>query len=228
MASVPVLQVVQQIEKELFIHQMINSFYEKYEIKYPKHNHQLINWDEIMAFITSLIKWISIGDLETFKEEIKELIDEMINTLLINVSQQFMKEIKISLIKSLECNCHSYIMKLLDSPIIPNKLGIILHKFGKLFYTIHLKTYLKEKYDTYIEYNRKMRELVDQLISVDNGLHYGMLSNEIKIIEKKQKELFPHSICNLCGFYCHIDSEINDIYEPYLCAGIHREYDHWY
>lgn len=228
MASIPVLQVVQQIEKELFIHQMINSFYEKYEIKYPKHNHQLINWDEIMAFNTSLIKWIPIGELETFKEEIKELIDEMIDTLLVNVSQQFMKEIKISLIKSLENNCHSYIMKLLDSPIISKKLGIILHKFGKLFYTIRLKNYLKENYDTYLEYNRKMKELVNQLISVDNGLHYGILSNEIKMIEKKQKELFPHSICNLCGFYCNIDYEIKNINEQYLCAGIHREYDHWY
>ena len=220
MASILVLHIVQQVEKELLIHQIINSFYEKYEIKYPKHNHQLINWDEIMAFITCLIKWVPVGELETLKEEIKELIDEMINTLLIDISQQFMKEIKISLIKSLESNCHLYIMKLLDSPIIPNKLGIILNKFGKLFYTIRLKNYLKENYDTYIEYNKKMKELVNQLISVDNGLHHGMLSNEIKIIEKKQKELFPHSICNLCGFYCSIIE--NQLEEPYLCSGLHH------
>ena len=62
-----------------------------------------------------------------------------------------------------------------------------------------------------------------QLISVDNGLHYGMLSNEIKMIEKKQKELFPHSICNLCGFYCHIDAEINNIYEKYNLGHIDRD-----
>jgi len=226
MALIPVLQVVQQVEKELLIHQMINSFYEKYEIKYPTHNHQLINWDEIMAFITSLIKWIPIGEFETFKEEIKELIDEMINTLLVNIPEQFMKEIKISIIKSLENNSHSHIMQLLDSPIIPNLLRIILHKFGKLFYTIRLKNYLKENYDSYLEYNKKMSELVNQLIYVDNGLHYGMLSNEIKIVEKKQKELLPHSICNLCGFYCYINPEIKDltnIDEKYLCTGIHQE-----
>ena len=218
MASSPIMQVVQQVEKELLIHQIINSFYEKYEIKYPNHNHQLINWDEIIAFITCLIKWISVEELETFKEQIKELIDEMIDTLLINISEKFMNEITISLIKSLKSNCYSHIMKLLDLPIIPNLFRIVLYKFGKLFYTIRLKNYLKENYDTYINYNTKVIELIDQLISVDNGIHHGMLSNEIKIIEKKQKELFPHNICNLCGFYCYINPEIKDIDEPYLCT----------
>ena len=222
MSSFPFIQVVQQVEKELLIHQMINSFYEKYEIKYPKHNHQLINWDEIIAFITCLIKWIPVEELDIFKEP----IDEMIDTLLIDVSEQFMKEIKISLVKSLKSNSNFDIIKLLDSPIISNKLGIILHKFGKLFYTIRLKNYLKENYDTYINYNTQMRELVNQLISVDNGLHHGMLSNQIKIIEKKQKELFPHNICNLCGFYCC--SGESNLEEPYLCCGIHREWEHWY
>lgn len=224
MASSPIMQVVQQVEKELFIHQIINSFYEKYEIKYPKHNHQLINWDEIIAFITCLIKWISVEELETFKEQIKELIDEMIDTLLINVPEQFMKEITISLIKSLKTNSHSDIMKLLDLPIIPNLFRIVLYKFGKLFYTIRLKNYLKENYDTYINYNTKVIELIDQLMFVDNGIHHGMLSNEIKIIEKKQKELFPHSICNLCGFYCYVVE--CQLEEPYLCTGIHRELEH--